>query len=469
MCILLIVFLRARIYNENKNCTLGDVFMAINEKQEKWNSRFDEAYAVMGKPAADALRRLYDYYGTDWVDWLASLYDPETGAIYYSNSGRDHEGFMPDAESTCQAFDILTFAGVIGYDYKNELPEQTGKRCLEYIQKMQSAEDGYFYHAHWGKGQNTSRKGRDLSQCLQLIRRFGGEPLYPTATERLEAIAKARGEEKPVEKEAAEPQPFPPHLLSKEAMLEYLDRLNVNADSHTAGHVLSSQNSQIKAAGLSELVCDYLDKKQYPDTGLWEIGANYRSLSGVIKVGAVYGGQGRPLKHGYEIIESAIEVILSDDDPSMINYVFNPWGGLGVSIGSVENSNKLAVEAGGEPLYDMNEVRGRIYRRLPEMIDKTIEKLEKFRKPDGSYSFYQRMSLPYSQGGYVSTGADEGDVNGLACAMHYVLHAIFPCLGISRIPLCNEEHKARFIKLISEARPPKKRPNPFGCPEIQTF
>lgn len=443
--------------------------MSTEEKiRDKWLHRFDEAEAVMGKDAAEALKRLYDYYGTDWVDWLARLYDPETGAIYYSNSGRDYEGFMPDAESTCQALDILTFSGALGYDYKKELPEETASRCLYYIQKMQSPEDGYFYHAHWGKRQNSSRKGRDLSQCLQLIRRFGGKPLYPTADERIEAIAKAKEADKK-EETTSENQHFLPHLLSKEAMLEYLDRLNVNADSHTAGHILSSQNSQIKAAGLSDFVCDYLDKKQYSDTGLWEIGANYRSLSGVIKVGAVYGGQGKPLKHGYEIIDSAIDVILSDEDPSMINYVFNPWGGLGVSIRSVENSNKFAKETGDEPPYDMNEVRARIYKRLPEMIDKTIEKLDKFRKPDGSYSFYQKMSLPYSQGGYVSIGADEGDVNGLACAMHYVLHAIFPCLGINNIPLCNEEHKARFIKLISEAKPVKKKPNPCGNPEIQTF
>ena len=78
-------------------------YQLTEEERLRWDTRFDEAERVMGKSAADALRKLYDFYGTDWLWWLGSLYDYESGCIYYSNGARDNEGFLPDAESTCQA------------------------------------------------------------------------------------------------------------------------------------------------------------------------------------------------------------------------------------------------------------------------------------------------------------------------------------------------------------------------------
>ena len=40
---------------------------------DKFIHRFDEAEKVMGKPAADALRKLYDFYGKEWsILWLNS-------------------------------------------------------------------------------------------------------------------------------------------------------------------------------------------------------------------------------------------------------------------------------------------------------------------------------------------------------------------------------------------------------------
>ena len=65
---------------------------------------------------------------------------------------------------------------------------------LRYAQEMQSDEDGYFYHKQWGSNIGTARRGRDYSQCLEIIRRMGGKPLYPTANERIEALAKAAAE-----------------------------------------------------------------------------------------------------------------------------------------------------------------------------------------------------------------------------------------------------------------------------------
>ena len=49
------------------------------------------------KKIADAIKDLYSIFGTDIVDWVASLYDPEAGAWYHSRSVQMTEGYGPDA------------------------------------------------------------------------------------------------------------------------------------------------------------------------------------------------------------------------------------------------------------------------------------------------------------------------------------------------------------------------------------
>ena len=410
----------------------------------KYEHRYDEAEALMGKEAADALRKLIDFYGKDWIDWLASLYDAGTGSFYYSNSARDNDGFLPDSESTCQAHSMMSFMGLLnvyGGDYIKAYPKQTQENCLKFIREMQSDVDGYFYHSQWGTKIGSARKGRDLSQCIELIERFGGTPKYRTPMERLSA-AESTDNDKSV---------LPAHLLSKEAMKKYLDELDVNRRSHEFGHIVSSQNMQIKAAGLAEFVCDYINERQYADTGLWEVGANYSTLSGVIKVGATLGGLGSYVHYGDKIVDSAMDVIMSDANPEYINYVFNPWGAFGAAIAGASRTEKMAKEQGITVDFSVADIRKKIYARLPELVDKTIEKLKKFQKPDGSFSYEQHRSAPTTQGVPVSLGVYEGDVNGLACAMFYPLHSIFPLLGLQKVQMCNHDDFLRLRNKIVEA------------------
>ena len=413
---------------------------------DKYNRRFDEAERVMGKPAADALRKLYDFYGKNWLNWLASLYDAKTGFFYYANSARDNDGFLPDCESTCQTLGIVSYAGMMehyNYNYIEAYPKRMRDANTAYIKSMQSDEDGYFYHPQWGSKIGDARRGRDFSQCLTILSNFGERPLYPTATERLSDVAEGKCE--------AEETSLPPHLLSKEAMLEYLERGDVNHNSHSTGHILSSQTAQIVAAGLGDFVADYIEARQNPETGLWEEEANYSSLSGVIKISALLSGLGRDIKYGDKIIESGIKVIMSDVDPAFIIYIFNPWGGLGTSVASAAKVYDEYIARGETPPYDMPAIRRSIYDRLPAMIDKTIEKLSKFRKPDGSFSYEQHRSAPTTQGVPVSLGLYEGDVNGLACAMQYTISSIFSALGIPRIPMCNNDDFLDFRAKIEAA------------------
>lgn len=408
----------------------------------KYEHRFDEAEAVMGKAAADALRKLYDFYGKDWLNWLASLYDPKTGSFYYSNSARDNDQFFPDCESTCQTHFILSYFGLIdvyGGDYVAAYPKEMRENCLKFITSLQSDVDGYFYHPQWGSNIGAARRGRDLNQCLSLVKNFKGKFLYPTALERLSsADADARAS-------------LPAHLLSKEAMFEYLEKQDINHHSHGFGHTMSSQNNQVVAAGFADFVCEYIHERQNKETGLWEDEANYSTLSGVVKVGTTLQGLGSYVHHGDKIVDSAMNVIMSDVDPTYIIYVFNPWGGFGHAIRGAEIAELEAVLRGETPEYSVKSIREKIYARLPELIDKTIEKLKKFQKPDGSFSYEQHRSAPSTQGVPVSLGVYEGDVNGLACAMHYPMGGIFSVLGINRIPMCNHDDLIAFREKIIAA------------------
>ena len=75
-------------------------------------STWNELEAQIGKKPCDAVKKLYAYYGTDWMRWMANLYDAKSGCFYYSNSTRDLDEFFTDAESTCQAIDMLEELGL---------------------------------------------------------------------------------------------------------------------------------------------------------------------------------------------------------------------------------------------------------------------------------------------------------------------------------------------------------------------
>ena len=410
---------------------LSKKYPPLAKDSEAWEHRFDVAEEKMGKTAADALRKLYDFYGRDFYLWIAELYDPTRGAFYYANSARDNDGFLPDCESTCQALSMLKWLGMFPKSSMG-IPDEDKPKLAKFIGDMQDPDDGYFYHEQWGKKIGSSRKGRDLSQCLELLREMETKPKYPTALERLEALAAS---EKP-----AEESQMPKHLLSRENMIEYLDKL-CKENSHSIGHTLSSQTNQIKAVGMCDFVCDYLDKLQNPETGLWDEKPDYTSMSGIIKIGSFYGGSGRRINYAGKIIDSAMDVICSDVNPLWGIYVFNPWGALGTAV-------RTHIAASGDDPEVARETYARVYARVPEMIDATIRKIGLFRKPDGSFSYEQERSAPTTQGVSVSLGLYEGDINGTAVAIHYLLGSLLPSLGLPKIPMFNENDHARFMAAL---------------------
>ena len=408
----------------------------------------------LGREIDEAIAELYELYDPRVIDWFAGLWDGEIGGFYYSNSARDYEGFLPDIESTCQALGAL---GAVcdtsrwgGMD--NALSDDMKRRLGQFSVNLEG-DDGYFYHPQWGREIGACRRGRDLDWAVSNARRFGAKLPYPTALERLSSASGNKSG-------------LPAHLRSKEALIEYLDRLDIESHSHNKGHVLNSQKEQIIAAGLADTLFDYCDALQEriqqrliargeKPNGLFQEGANYVAISGLFKLGAIYNMDKRPFKYVEEMIDSGIKAIMSDDVPEIVIYVFNPWSGLTAAVQNM----KMACELYGAK-HDMEAVYAKLRAAAPEMIRKTAKKLAAFRRPDMAFSFNIGYSAPYTQGTHVSLGFDEGEVNGSVLAINGVSRSIFACLGVPRPPIFSCDDVERFLNIVNGFTPRAKLPVP---------
>ena len=192
-----------------------------NINLEKTRERYGEA----GVKAALNLRSMYN---KEMYEWIASLWEPEIGGFYYATSARVTDGYLPDSESTTQSLGLLKTLGMVKEE--SSVPEGMKKKLGEFAKKLQDP-DGYFYHPQWKElmlsnpERYSSRRGRDLGQCVWLVRRIAGmETTYPTAYENIKGFAKDEGEN--------EKARIPEHLRSKEAFIKYLDELDINKNSY---------------------------------------------------------------------------------------------------------------------------------------------------------------------------------------------------------------------------------------------
>ena len=440
------------------------------EAMNRFEHRFDEVADLLPKNGVNALRALYDLYDEDVVRWMAGLWDDATGAFYYSNSALAYEGFAPDLESTRQALAIIKNTGFVdGYNLNgnsNEalraaLPDEMEAKIVAWVQSLQSDEDGYFYHPQWDKA-SDARRGRDLDWAIEVFGMLNSKPLYPTALDRLSG-ARPTSTVKAVAKVVAA-QGLPAHLQSEEAFIAYLDSFDIKANSHTSGHNIASQSSQIKAAGLIDVACDYFDniqeeiraeqiEKGLPLNGLWQLETNVTSVTGLYKLGGIYNTADRVIKYSDDQIKACIECILSyttdDEGLSDIIYVFNPWAAMNVAFNSIRRSigaeDSLYTEA------DLNDGYALVRENAEEMIAIAAGNLYVFKKPDGGFSYYRDYSSPTTQGASVSMGLAEGDYNATNIAIHSIPGMITNCLGVAAIPRFNSEDLDLLLEDIASA------------------
>jgi len=405
------------------------------------------AKPIIGKEATRELEELVSGFDERNILWLAGLYDPEVGAFYYSYSARNTELFLPDVESTVQAFRTVSVRGSFENEaepYIKMMPQAIRKKAVEFVLSLQ-APDGYFYHPQWGRRIPLTRRGRDLGWCRQFLYEAGVRPRFPLPLEK--------------DKDGNASTLLPPHLSSLDYFREYLAEKDLSKNSYIVGNIIDCETSQIRAAGKEycDLVLSWLAEHQRPETGLWQDEVCYNSVNGMYKIAMSHPGLGGYVPNAVNCIKSAIKVILLDEPIPHIFACVSPWTAISGILRGMPNN--LGMQKA-------RECRALVVENAAEMIRRTRDKLSACYKPDGSYSYFSSarcQTAEFSQGVPVSSPfVDEGDVNSTGGARG-VVRCLCSSLGIPNVPIVTREDMQFFFELLENAeKVVKTEKNPYG-------
>ena len=435
---------------------------ASEEREAEHEAAFEKIEPKIGAEAVKALKNLYSLCDENLYTWMANLWCPDVGGFYYSNSGRDTEGFLPDIETTKQVLSFITSYGMVdhyeGASYSTALlqdyPEIAGK-ILNFAVGLQ-AEDGYFYHPQWKDAPSTSRLSRDLNSARGIITKLGGTANYPYPEDSLgssdddelvsvSALTGRLGSSSvlAVSKVIATASAVPAYLQSLDKWVAYIDSLGIDkGNSYSGGNTLVSQKKMIKAAGQKycDYLINYLNSKQY-DNGTWESAISYGALDGLMKISGLYEHFDAPLPRIKEAAQSCITRII-DTTPKTsseihICDVYNTWYALAAVIRMSDKAVK-------------SELHQSVKENLLEMVNATCQKISIFRKNDGSFSWYEHESHYTSQGSVVAVPrTNEGDVNATT-KVPATIQWIFDCIGIKMVPIYTSTDFEIFMNTICD-------------------
>ena len=431
-----------------------------------------------GEDVADALLRLRSFYDTDKIiEWAASLYDPERGGFYFSESARDTKGYLPDIESTAQLLGVLKDDCAFS-DIDSEMPEEIKRKVISFTRSLQ-AEDGYFYHPQWPQGKehlNVDRYGRDLVSGTGLFSLFtlsDGErqvKQYPdrcipggmkcavhTGTDGCCPICDSAEDTGPVTTTAD----VHPDYTSREAFSDWLEKFNANVKTNSGqAHKIAELRYEINAHGYMDVVLDHLDRVQaevYAEqsaagetpSGLWQRAANYRAVWGLLKYMALYNdpvwGRRIDIKYVPHIVDICIRVIgMPPDGAYMMNDLMNQWRGISRII---DNVRKYYGEDAVRSIY------AQVRRNAAPLVENTIKKLAPFKLEDGTIAYQSNgRTLRRIYGVLISEGEREADINALACSLG-LYGSVLASLGVERVPPFSHCDGARFSELLLNAEP----------------
>lgn len=411
----------------------------IKNTDPKWKALADEVNSRGADGAAftKELQELYSIFEPEFATWLGSLYDREAGGFYFSPSGRDNEGFLPDVESTYQAVNTLYSIGFI--KSPRELPADMREGIIRFVSSLQSPEDGYIYHPQWDYSDpewrhRDSRLGRDMMWAVSLERELGFKLPYPTANDRLSA------------KKEDGTTALPEHLLSKEAFLEYLGAMDWERDAYFAGNMMAAQSAQVLAAGLADTAAEFLGGIQNKETGLWGIYSSYDGINALLKIAAFFSAIKKPLPNAKAAARETMKVVSSEIDRERATccWQYNVWFSLQYLIGN------LRKHGGEEGMHEADEIIRELLLSAPEAICSTKEKLLMLKHDDGSFRYMAYApSGGRSQGAPVGLqGIQEGTVNSTVICIHRTVEAMMAALELPMPDIYDRGDFERFLKAI---------------------
>ena len=465
-------------YKETKD------YVAEN-REELLAKEFDKLNDKLPQDTIEALKLLYSvYYDEELYIWVANLYDPETGAFYYSNSARDTIGFLPDLESTAQILGyILIRSGLlVEYDnkYTNAFTDEMLENLQSFVLNMQSSEDGFFYHPQWETDITLSRRGRDLKWATQILKALGVQPYYDTPSGVKGSLGapgsnatpasltrSLRSSEASIASSVVAASATPAHLKDEASFKAYLDKLDFKTKSYGVGNELNAQSAQIKAAGLSEYFISYVKNIQNPKNGTWEDEVSYGAVNGLFKIGETVESLGGTINYIDKAFDSAIKMALTPELTASDNHVCSIYNMWEVMVFLLDFA---------EEVYGYNyaqQMRNTILENSAELINVTIDKMSAFQREHGGFSFTPNSSAPESQGSPVAVeGSLEADVNASIILSTGTVYDIFAALGVDFVPMYYAEDGEYFLDLLKSMQNIIKDPEPpyYGVVEpVATF
>ena len=414
---------------------------AAREKHRE--AYYAKAREVIGDAGVTALREFMVAYDERVYLLLASLWDGEVGGFYYSRSGRDTDGYLPDIESTVQTMVFIGSSGLVPGHYKDYTPDFMKEKLIKFAKSLQDPEDGYFYHPQWGQNIIVSRRSRDINWATQMLKNFDATPDYPTAYERLAATSD----------NGAEKSPLPEHLTSIEKFKKYMEQFDapdhpnkycVHNNSYRFGNFISSQRDEIKSAGKEyiDYLISWLNERQREDNGAWEPGLGYNPVNGLMKISLVYAPLGLTVPNIEKAIITAISGVTTDENPGWVCCFYNPWITVNMLLGNAAANGSVEIS---------EKLRKTVIDNSADMIRKTGEKVRVFAKCDGGFSYLPNRSVAGSQMAPVAPEElAESDVNSTCIASTGALKNICDTLKIPAIPMFCREDGELFFELIEK-------------------
>ena len=480
-----------------------------------WDRLFIEAGGEenpkRAKEIVDAIRKMRSMYDENVVGWYANLYDPVTGGYYISNSGRNNEGFLPDIENTAQALSWIQGTGMIDFvdgDYGEALPEWMKNQIIAFTKGLQNPKNGYFYHPQWTQemvDNKISRRGRDLSWSTSVLKALGSAPTFaaPDGTkgdgigvyefwesvdwygymgDKSEfeeeamltsslggSVASAVASAIPVSDTVLVADDNTSYLASHENFYNYMWSLPLYQTagiSYTIGNDFNATRKQIKDKSaklgvytedptkpyygmtLVDIWIDYFNQKVNPENGLWEKETSFAGTNGFMKLHSSYTLFGEPIPYPMEAAESVIYNLTSNEDPSHVCHNYNLW----VSINGIKEN----VKKYGDP-ETRDAVLAYIDEALKEnavaMIEKTIERVSKFKKADGSFSYNANVNGGTSQGMPVSLSVNEGGINATSICMTGNFNQMLSAFGFSKVNIFGEAEWMKYCEILEGLGP----------------
>ena len=393
--------------------------------------------------------------GKSILDFYASLYDADTAMFYSCTSGKYSYGFHPNIEVTSQIYDFVRGAGNLTDDGINQrLSAEQKQKMLAFLTDMYDPSTENFYHPDAPKGTaTTGRISRDISWAKKYILPYCGltysqfKNSYPNTLSLL-SYATLLSTENVIDRyKAAQTIEECNQVLE-----DYWTEQTVTLGNHpySMGDTFGGLSSAASAKGSEyyKALCSFVVSKQNTQTGLWGDNADYKGVSAAMKFAGYFKGVGEGYLHYDKMIESCIEVILSDEVPQYIVYIWNPLSAMQQARNNFEAVSKPVP-------HDFDE---RVIAAMPDIIDKSLEKISKFKRHDGGYSYEEYEASAAIQSMPIGLGLCESDVDGTG-KIRGVKTAVYSLLSLKSKAFLSSADISEFFEKLQSAKPTEKNTN----------